>query len=165
MFGDLVAIAVDAPTFVAECRDALAESDLEAVLRESRMKARVGEYSWDRTADDHRRGHRRSARCNAAQRRHRRPNLSPSRRAPRRRDRHVVIIDAHLHCSGDERAGDVLRSLDDAGVDVAVLLAPFLSEGFSLDDPDSLVRANEHLAALVRGQRDRLVGFAVVNPR
>jgi glycosyltransferase involved in cell wall biosynthesis len=51
MFGDLVAIAVDAPTFVAECRDALAESEFEVVLRESRMKARVGEYSWDRTAD------------------------------------------------------------------------------------------------------------------
>ena len=76
-----------------------------------------------------------------------------------------MIVDAHLHCSGGERADDVLRSLDDAGVDVAVLLAPFLSEGFSLDDPASLVRANAHLAALVRGRGDRLVGFAVVDPR
>lgn len=76
-----------------------------------------------------------------------------------------MIIDAHLHCSGQERTDDVLRSLDEAGIDVGVLLAPFLSEGFSLDDADSLRRGNEHLARLVRGHRDRLVGFAVVDPR
>ena len=76
-----------------------------------------------------------------------------------------MIIDAHLHCSGQERADDVLRSLDEAGIDVGVLLAPFLSAGFSLDDADSLRRGNEHLARLVRGHRDRLVGFAVVDPR
>jgi len=77
----------------------------------------------------------------------------------------AMIIDAHLHCSGAERADDVLRSLDDAGVDLGVLLAPFLSEGFSLDDAASLTRANEHLARLVRGRSDRLAGFAVVDPR
>jgi predicted TIM-barrel fold metal-dependent hydrolase len=76
-----------------------------------------------------------------------------------------LIIDAHLHCSGSERADDVLRALDDAGIAAAVLLAPFLSEGFSIDDADSLQRANAHLAALVRGHRDRLIGFAVVDPR
>jgi predicted TIM-barrel fold metal-dependent hydrolase len=76
-----------------------------------------------------------------------------------------MIIDAHLHCSGIERSDDVLRSLDEAQVDVAVLLAPFLSEGFSLDDGASLQRANAHLAALVRGRSDRLVGFAVIDPR
>jgi uncharacterized protein len=76
-----------------------------------------------------------------------------------------MIIDAHLHCSGRERSDDVLRSLDDAQVDVGVLLAPFLSEGFSLDDPQSLRRGNEHLARLVRDRADRLVGFAVVDPR
>ena len=76
-----------------------------------------------------------------------------------------MIIDAHVHCSGTERSSDVLRSLDDAGVDIAVLLAPFLSEGFSLEDPASLVRANAHVAKLVRGHADRLFGFAVVDPR
>jgi uncharacterized protein len=76
-----------------------------------------------------------------------------------------MIIDAHLHCSGAERGDDVLRSLDDAHVDVGVLLAPFLSEGYSLDDAASLQRANEHLARLVRGRADRLAGFAVVDPR
>lgn len=76
-----------------------------------------------------------------------------------------MIVDAHLHCSGAERTGDVLRSLDDANVDLAVLLAPFLSEGFSLDDAPSLARANAHVSELVRGHRDRLLGFAVVDPR
>ncbi len=76
-----------------------------------------------------------------------------------------MIVDAHLHCSGQEDSSGVLRTLDEAGIDVGVLLAPFLSPGYSLDDSDSLRRGNEHLARLVRGHRDRLVGFAVVDPR
>ena len=75
-----------------------------------------------------------------------------------------MIIDAHLHCTGTETADDVLRSLDEAGIDQGVLLAPFLSERYSLADAASLRRANEHLAALVRGHEDRLIGLAVVNP-
>ena len=76
-----------------------------------------------------------------------------------------MIIDAHVHCSGEERSDEVLRSLDEAGVDMAVLLAPFLSPGYSLDDAESLKRANAHVAELVRGHEDRLVGFAVIDPR
>src|SRR6185369_12677641 len=76
-----------------------------------------------------------------------------------------MIIDAHLHCTGRERVDDVLRALDDARIDVAVLLAPFLNEGHSLDDAASLRRANAHLARLVQRHRDRLIGFAVVDPR
>lgn len=75
-----------------------------------------------------------------------------------------MIVDAHLHCSGGERRDDVLRSLDEAGVDVAVLLAPFLTGPYTLADRGSLRAANEHVAALVRGCADRLIGFAVVNP-
>ncbi|HEY0878185.1 MAG TPA: amidohydrolase family protein [Zeimonas sp.] len=76
-----------------------------------------------------------------------------------------MIIDAHLHCTGRERADDVLRSLDEAGIDHGVLLAPFLGDGYSLDDFESLERGNRHLAALIRGHRDRLTGLAVVDPR
>lgn len=76
-----------------------------------------------------------------------------------------MLIDAHLHCTGRETTDDVLRSLDEAQIDVGVLLAPFLGDGYSLDDAASLRRANAHLAQLVRGHRDRLVGFAVVDPR
>lgn len=75
-----------------------------------------------------------------------------------------MLIDAHLHCTGQETRSDVLATLDDAEVDVGVLLAPFLSDGYSLADAESLQRANRHLAALVDGEADRLVGFAVVNP-
>jgi len=74
-------------------------------------------------------------------------------------------IDAHLHCTGRETQREVLRSLDEAGIDIGVLLAPFLDNGYSLDDSDSLRRANAHLAGLVRGAADRLYGFAVVDPR
>src|SRR6185436_17046289 len=76
-----------------------------------------------------------------------------------------MLIDAHIHCSGAETTSDCLRAMDGAGIDMAVLLAPFLSPGFSLDDGDSLRRANAHLGRLVRGEPDRLVGFAVVDPR
>lgn len=76
-----------------------------------------------------------------------------------------MIIDAHLHCTGRETSDDVLRSLDDAGVDLGVLLAPFLDDGYSLDDAASLRRANAHLGRLVRGHGDRMFGFAVVDPR
>jgi len=76
-----------------------------------------------------------------------------------------MLIDAHLHCTGRERSSEVLRSLDEAGVDVAVLLAPFLSDGYSLDDAASLRRANAHLGGLVQGHADRLVGLAVIDPR
>jgi len=75
-----------------------------------------------------------------------------------------MIIDAHLHCTGRETADDVLQALDEAGIDHGVLLAPFLSDGYALDDPASLRRANAHLARLVAGHRDRLTGLAVVNP-
>lgn len=75
-----------------------------------------------------------------------------------------MLIDAHLHCSGQERTLDVLRSLDHAGVDMAVLLAPFLSEGFNLHDREQLLHANGLLGELVAGHRDRLIGFAVINP-
>ena len=75
-----------------------------------------------------------------------------------------MIVDAHLHCSGRENAYDVLKSLDEAHVDVGVLLAPFLDAPFSYDDGDSLRAANRHLASVVSGHRDRLIGLAVVNP-
>jgi predicted TIM-barrel fold metal-dependent hydrolase len=73
-------------------------------------------------------------------------------------------IDAHLHCTGRETADDVLRTLDDADTDVGVLLAPLFAAGWQLLDADAMRRSNDHLARLVRGHADRLVGFAVVDP-
>lgn len=75
-----------------------------------------------------------------------------------------MIVDAHLHCSGKEAAADILEAMDGASIDVAILLAPFLDAPFSLSDRQSLRRANAHLAGIVKGHEDRLVGFAVVNP-
>ena len=75
-----------------------------------------------------------------------------------------MIIDAHLHCSGRENDRDVLRALDDADVDVGVLLAPFLDPPYRYDDRSLLHRANRHVASLVSGHEDRLIGLAVINP-
>lgn len=74
------------------------------------------------------------------------------------------IIDAHLHCSGAELGRDVIQTLDDAGVERAILLAPFSGNHYSLDDPESLRRANEQVASLTQASPDRLFAFAVVNP-
>jgi len=75
-----------------------------------------------------------------------------------------MLIDAHLHCSGREKTAEVLHALDVAGVDLAILLAPFLDHPYRLDDAASLRAGNRHLAQLIRDHEDRLVGFAVVNP-
>jgi predicted TIM-barrel fold metal-dependent hydrolase len=75
-----------------------------------------------------------------------------------------MLIDAHLHLSGQESADDVLRSLDEARIDIAFLLSPFLTDPYRIDDRESLRAGNRHTSALVRGHEDRLVGFAVVNP-
>lgn len=75
-----------------------------------------------------------------------------------------MLIDAHLHLSGRESTRDVLVSLDDARIDIAVLLAPFLTDPYRIDDRESLRAGNRHLSELVRGNPDRLIGFAVVNP-
>lgn len=75
-----------------------------------------------------------------------------------------MIIDAHIHCTGRETADGVLRALDEAAVDTAVLLAPFLSERNQIEDAQTLRAGNAHLARLVEGHEDRLIGFAVVNP-
>ncbi len=75
-----------------------------------------------------------------------------------------MVVDAHLHCSGQEHPGQVLAALDVAGVDIAVLLAPFLSGEYRLSDAASLRAANAYLGQLVAGHSDRLIGFAVVNP-
>lgn len=75
-----------------------------------------------------------------------------------------MVVDAHLHCSGNETVDDVLRALDEANVDIGVLLAPFLTRPYRLDDERTLRQANEYVAKLIDGHGDRLVGLAVVNP-
>ena len=86
-------------------------------------------------------------------------------RRPLRRGAQPLLIDAHLHLTGQEDTRHVLQALDEARIDVAVLLAPFLTDPYSIHDRQSLRLANRHLSELVAGHQDRLVGFAVVNPR
>jgi len=55
MFGDLVAIAKDSEGFIGACRRALDESEEERNDRETRMRNRVSEHSWDAAAETIRR--------------------------------------------------------------------------------------------------------------
>src|SRR5512140_2607708 len=75
-----------------------------------------------------------------------RPSLPHLRRSASRAMSRALVIDAHLHCTGQENADDVLRALDEAGIDLAVLLEPFLSEGYSMHDAESLRQGNAYLA-------------------
>ena len=50
MFGDLVAIADDAPSFVTACDEALRETDAERASRQRDMAASVAAHAWDSTA-------------------------------------------------------------------------------------------------------------------
>lgn len=75
-----------------------------------------------------------------------------------------MIIDAHIHCTGEETIGNVLKALDKAKVDKAILLAPFLTCNYSLDNADSLRKSNKYLSDFIAKNKDRLIGFAVINP-
>ena len=50
MFGELVAIAADAPSFIASCRAALAETDALRSERQQAMATCVARHGWDTTA-------------------------------------------------------------------------------------------------------------------
>jgi len=55
MFGDIVAIAASADSFIAACLQALAESPAQKAERETRMAERVRLHSWDAAAETIRR--------------------------------------------------------------------------------------------------------------
>jgi predicted TIM-barrel fold metal-dependent hydrolase len=57
-----------------------------------------------------------------------------------------------------------VRTLDAAGVERAILIAPFNDGHYSLRSSDSLRDANNHVAHLTQALPDRLFAFAVVNP-
>ncbi len=176
MFGDVVRVAGDADGFLRACREVLAVDPSVQQTAAAAAQARARQHSWENAAATAHQALDEALRLRpvelpAAERPTRicRPRRScrrsPAWAEPPVTDACAMRIDAHLHCSGAEQASDVLRTLDGADVDFAVLLAPFLSEGYSLDDAASLTRANDHVARLVRGHGDRLAGFAVVDPR
>ena len=76
-----------------------------------------------------------------------------------------MLVDAHLHCSGQETTGEVLRFArrGRSRRGGAARSVPHRSLPVSTDR-ESLRAGNAHLSALVRGHTDRLIGFAVVNP-
>ncbi len=76
-----------------------------------------------------------------------------------------MLIDAHLRCEGSESPWNVLRKLDQADIDLAVLLAPMPPSNRPLADAAWPANVNGWLARLVSHHRDRLAGLAVIDPR
>lgn len=51
LYGDVVAVASDAPAFLHACEQALDEAPAARAARRARMAQRVAEYSWDRSVE------------------------------------------------------------------------------------------------------------------
>jgi glycosyltransferase involved in cell wall biosynthesis/predicted TIM-barrel fold metal-dependent hydrolase len=76
------------------------------------------------------------------------------------------FVDCHLHLSGGETAEQVLGSLDEAGVEAACLIAPFLERGSWVPRTGAALQlANDELLDVVAHAPDRLWGLIAVDPR
>lgn len=51
LYGDVVRVRADIPSFIAACEEALAEGETERRARIRKSDARVARYSWDRTVE------------------------------------------------------------------------------------------------------------------
>jgi len=71
-----------------------------------------------------------------------------------------MIVDCHVHSSGNDKAIDILKAMDDAGID-----AIFLFSYEYVTDPEKLRPELERLSRLCREAPDRLFPFALIDPR
>jgi len=82
----------------------------------------------------------------------------------------LPIIDVHSHTSGSEAdgpPGQVVKCMDECGVEQAFMFAPLLNvHGLDLTDESlgDLRRHNDDIAHYCAGSPERLLAFAVLNP-
>src|SRR5581483_1740483 len=75
------------------------------------------------------------------------------------------VVDAHLHLAGEETCRDVLRSLDDAGIECACLIGPFLDKRtWQPVSGAALRRSNDFLLNLASQAPERLWALVTVDP-
>ncbi|RKY63891.1 MAG: hypothetical protein DRP99_03185 [Candidatus Latescibacterota bacterium] len=67
--------------------------------------------------------------------------------------------DCHVHSEGDEKASDILRSMDEGGVERMVLFAPYG------DTPERMREATDYVARIRSEAPDRILGFCWIEPR
>jgi len=93
----------------------------------------------------------------------------------------IELIDCHVHSVGNEKAGEVVDAMDSAGVDKAVIFAPYpgsFTEGgydpkpteymhFSYPrvDQEAQEKSTKFISRLQSEAPDRIVAFAWIEPR
>ena len=71
-----------------------------------------------------------------------------------------MAIDAHVHSRGGEAASDILKAMDEAGMEKIFLFSPY--PGL---DADKQRESNEFIAKIASEAKDRIVPFTFVEPR
>jgi len=80
-----------------------------------------------------------------------------------------MIIDCHVHSRGTERVDDILRAMDQAGVEKICLFSPYASAevdvfgGLFSADEEAMRNAVEWLGKVVARAPDRIIGFAWID--
>jgi len=75
-----------------------------------------------------------------------------------------MLADCHWHTMGRETAADIGKALDIAGLDRAVLIAPYFGEGIYYPGMP-IEEANKWLAKIASELPDRVFGFAWIEPK
>ncbi len=71
-----------------------------------------------------------------------------------------MAIDVHVHSRGGETASDILKAMDEAGMEKIFLFSPY--PGL---DADRQRESNEFIAKIASEAKDRIVPFTFVEPR
>lgn len=75
------------------------------------------------------------------------------------------MIDSHVHLSGHETSRDVLTAMDEAGIETACLIGPFLDPVTWVPRGDDVLEwANTYLCDVAATAPDRLWALATVDP-
>jgi len=78
------------------------------------------------------------------------------------KQKQTPVIDAHCHIGPSLRGEELVRMMDEAGVDKAVVFSvPF---AWSLPRKDNYYNTNDYVADMQNKYPDRLIGFACINP-
>jgi len=75
------------------------------------------------------------------------------------------IWDCHCHCRGEETGEEVLRSMDEAGVDRINLFGRYPGERGSLPSAAQVREATDHIAAVQSADPERIFGLLWAEPR
>jgi predicted TIM-barrel fold metal-dependent hydrolase len=78
------------------------------------------------------------------------------------------IWDCHVHCRGDEKGEDVLRAMDEAGIERINLFGRYpgkRDDAHARTSRDEVRTTIDHIAAIQAADPDRIFGLLFANPR